>query len=94
MASYLVAVVNKHNVDKYNEYAEAGFRLIDGIEVEVAAAESPETLEGEFPGSSIIIMKFADAGAAREWYFSEGYQEVIPIRQASADTSFVITFDS
>jgi uncharacterized protein (DUF1330 family) len=42
----------------------------------------------------MIIMKFADNDAARKWYDSEGYQEVIPIRQASADTHFVITFQS
>ena len=92
MASYLVGVVEKHDLDKYGEYAAAGYRLIDGVEVEVAFAEDPEVLEGEFPGTSIIIMKFADDEGARNWYFSEGYQEVIPIRQAAADTAFNITF--
>jgi len=94
MASYMVGVVSKHNVEKYNEYAAAGYRLIDGVDVEVGLAENPETHEGEFPGTSIIIMKFPDDDAARKWYLSEGYQEVIPLRHASADTSFVITFNS
>ena len=92
MASYLVGVVNKHNLEKYGEYAAAGFRLIDGVAVEVAIGENPEVLEGDFPGSTIIIMKFEDDDGARNWYFSEGYQEVIPIRQAAADTAFNITF--
>jgi len=92
MASYLVGVVRKHDHEKYGEYAQAGFRLIDGLEVEVAFAEEPEVLEGTFPGTTIIIMKFADDEGARKWYFSEGYQEVIPIRQAAAETAFNITF--
>lgn len=92
MASYLIGVVNKHDLEKYAEYAAAGYRLIQGVAVEVVAAESPETLEGHFPGTSIIIMKFADDEGAREWYFSEGYQEVIPIRHSAADTAFNITF--
>jgi len=92
MASYLVGVVKKHDYEKYGEYAAAGFRLIDGVEVEVAFAEAPEVLEGEFPATTIIIMKFADDDGARNWYFSEGYQEVIPLRHAGADTLFNITF--
>ncbi len=94
MASFIVGVVSKHDLDRYQDYAMAGFRLIDGVAVEVALAESPEVLEGDFPGTSMIIMKFADDDAARKWYDSEGYQEVIPIRHASADTHFVITFRS
>tara|TARA_R110000824_G_scaffold19504_1_gene75373 strand:+ start:11075 stop:11398 length:324 start_codon:yes stop_codon:yes gene_type:complete len=94
MASYMVGVVTKHNLEKYAEYAAAGFALIDGVKVEVGISDNPETHEGEFPGTSIIIMKFADDGAARDWYLSEGYQEVIPLRHAAADTAFVITFDS
>jgi len=94
MASFIVGVVSKHNLERYQDYAMAGFRLIDGLAVEVALAESPEVLEGDFPGTSMIIMKFADDDAARKWYDSEGYQEVIPIRRAAADTHFVITFQS
>lgn len=94
MASFIVGVVSKHDLERYQDYAMAGFRLIDGVAVEVALAESPEVLEGDFPGTSMIIMKFADDDAARKWYDSEGYQEVIPIRHASADTHFVITFRS
>lgn len=94
MASFIVGVVSKHNLERYQDYAMAGFRLIDGVAVEVALAESPDVLEGNFPGTSMIIMKFADDEAARKWYDSEGYQEVIPIRQEAADTHFVITFRS
>jgi uncharacterized protein (DUF1330 family) len=92
VSSYLVGVVKKHDMGKYSEYAAAGFRLIDGVKVEVAAAENPEVVEGEFPGTSIIIMKFADDDAARKWYFSDGYQEIISLRHAAADTAFNIIF--
>ena len=94
MASYIVGVVSKHDLARYQDYAMAGYRLIDGVEVEVGLADQPEVLEGQFPATSIIIMKFAANDAARKWYDSVGYQEVIPIRQASADTHFVITFQS
>lgn len=94
MASYMVGVVTKNNLEKYAKYAEAGYALIDGVEVEVGLTDAPETHEGEFPGTSIIIMKFAQDGAARKWYLSKGYQDVIPLRHAAADTEFVITFDS
>jgi len=94
MASWIIGVVSKHDRKIYEGYALAGYRLIDGVEVEVALAEAPEVLEGSFPGTTMIIMKFAEDAAARKWYDSEGYQEVIPIRHASADTHFLITFQS
>lgn len=94
MASYIVGVVSKHDLARYQDYAMAGYRLIDGVAVEVALAEQPEVLEGAFPGTSMIIMKFADNAAARKWYDSEGYQDVIPIRHASADTHFLVTFQA
>ena len=94
MASYLVGVVSKHDLARYQDYALAGYRLIDGVDVEVALAEAPEVHEGTLPGTSIVIMKFADNEAAARWYRSEGYQEVIPIRHEAAVTHFVITFQA
>jgi uncharacterized protein (DUF1330 family) len=92
MASYVMSVMQKHDLDKYAEYAAQGFVSLDGIEVEVIVGEGVEALEGVPPGSSIVIMKFPDNDAAMRWYHSEAYQKAIPVRHAAADTAFVVHF--
>ncbi|QKW06593.1 DUF1330 domain-containing protein [Streptomyces sp. NA04227] len=45
--------------------------LVHGAEVEV--------VEGPWPGT-IVVIGFPDIRAAREWYGSEAYQEILPLR--------------
>ena len=40
MASYIVGVVSKHDLARYQDYAIAGFRLIDGVAVEVGLTDA------------------------------------------------------
>jgi len=93
MASYFVGVVKKHDLEKYGIYAAAGYQSIAGFDVEVTMAENPQVLEGNFPGTTIIIMKFKDGDGATRWYNSDAYQAAIPFRLASADTPFLIQFN-
>jgi uncharacterized protein (DUF1330 family) len=92
MASYIVGVVDKQDVEKYGLYVAAGFGAIAGFDVEVTLAEQPETLEGSFPGTTMIIMKFKGEDEAMRWYKSDAYQAAIPLRHASAGTPFTIHF--
>ena len=39
----------------------------------------PEVLEGEWPGV-LVVIGFPDLDAARAWYDSPGYQEILPLR--------------
>jgi uncharacterized protein (DUF1330 family) len=93
MASYVVGVVDKNDLEKYGLYAAAGYQSIDGFDVEVTIAENPETLEGKFPGSTMIIMKFKDEDGAARWYNSDAYQAAKPLRHAAAHTPFMIRFN-
>ncbi|MBB4690973.1 DUF1330 domain-containing protein [Paractinoplanes abujensis] len=45
--------------------------VVHGPEVEV--------LEGEWPGT-LVILEFPDLEAARDWYASPAYQEILPLR--------------
>ena len=44
----------------------------------------PEVLEGEWPGV-LVVIAFPDLDAARAWYDSPGYQEILPLRTRNAD---------
>jgi uncharacterized protein (DUF1330 family) len=72
----------------------AGFESIQGYDVEVITVENPEVLEGHFPGTSLVLLKFKNDEDAKKWYQSEKYQKAIPLRHESADTYFTVTFTS
>lgn len=44
----------------------------------------PEVLEGEWPGF-LVVIGFPDLDAARTWYDSPGYQEILPLRTRNSD---------
>jgi uncharacterized protein (DUF1330 family) len=49
----------------------------------------PEVLEGPFPGD-LVVLGFPDLDAARAWYASPGYQAILGLRLANADSSVVL----
>jgi uncharacterized protein (DUF1330 family) len=50
----------------------------------------PEVLEGEWHGTQTVVLEFESVVAAREWYYSDAYQEAAKLRQAAADCNGVI----
>jgi uncharacterized protein (DUF1330 family) len=52
-------------------------------------AAQVEVIEEPWPGT-IVIIEFPDAPAARDWYASEAYQEILPLRTDNIDGSAII----
>ncbi|WP_068070497.1 DUF1330 domain-containing protein [Novosphingobium lentum] len=92
MASYVLSMMNKHDLAKYGEYSAQGFVSLQGLPFEVIVGEGLDTLEGTAPGSSVVLMKFPDNDAAMAWYKSDAYQTAIPIRHQAAETIFAVHF--
>jgi uncharacterized protein (DUF1330 family) len=44
----------------------------------------PDVIEGEWPGF-LVVIGFPDLGAARAWYDSPAYQEILPLRTRNSD---------
>ncbi|MFC4145723.1 DUF1330 domain-containing protein [Micromonospora mangrovi] len=49
----------------------------------------PEVIEGEWPGT-VVIIEFPDAERARAWYASPAYQEILPLRLRHIEGSAII----
>lgn len=94
MAVFLLAAVDRKNVDAYRGYEEGAFASVTKYGVEpLAVSDEVDVLEGTAPGKRIVLLRFKDRAALDAWYQSPEYQGVIPIRQANADTPFVIAFE-
>ncbi len=52
--------------------------LVHGVEI--------ERLEGPF-NSNVVMIEFPDIDAARGWYASDAYQDILPLRTENADCS-------
>jgi uncharacterized protein (DUF1330 family) len=95
MATYVMALMNKHNMERYADYSAAGYVSLQGIDVlDVVAAEDLTVLEGSVPATSLVLLKFKNDEDADRWYHSDAYQSAIPIRHESAETAFVVKFSA
>lgn len=50
----------------------------------VVHGATPEVLEGEFPGT-LVVIGFPGAAQARGWYDSPAYREILPLRTGNSD---------
>ncbi len=91
MAAYLIARVDVHDPDGYEAYktkasaaiaAHGGRYLVRGGALEV--------LEGQDPGSRLVIVEFDDMETARNFYNSDAYQEAVKLRTPVSDGTFLL----
>lgn len=92
MSVYLIAAIEVLDREQYSEY-EAGFiaAFSDFPGSILAVEESPQVLEGEWPYTRTVLMRFPDEASARNWYESPQYQELAKLRTAAARTRLVLT---
>src|SRR5215218_7574839 len=82
------AVAHLRSVDQNAEILDYLLRIDATLEPFggrfVVHGAQPEVLEGEWPGV-LVVIGFPDLDAARAWYDSPGYQEILPLRTRNAD---------
>jgi uncharacterized protein (DUF1330 family) len=93
VAAYLVANYRITNPEAYAAYPPAVIPtlLAHGAEVLVADYAS-EVLEGQ-PSSVTIVLKFPSKEAARAWYDSPEYREIVGLRTDNSE-GFVLLTDA
>lgn len=82
------AVAHLRSVDQNAEILDYLRRIdatLDPFEGRFAVhGATPEVLEGEWPGV-LVVIAFPDRGAARAWYDSSAYREILPLRTRNSD---------
>jgi uncharacterized protein (DUF1330 family) len=71
------------------EYGKLASQTMSTAKV-LAFGPAAETLEGEWHGTQTVLLEFESVDAAKEWYYSDAYQEALKLRQAAADCNGVI----
>lgn len=92
MACYFVARIAVHDPQGYQRYLDGTGPLLERFGAEVLAVdEAPTVLEGEWPGTRTVLLRFSNEETAKAWYRSPEYQALARhrFRSASADAVFV-----
>lgn len=92
MAGYVIGNYQITNADGYQGYlAVVGPTIAaKGGEILVAGPGS-EAVEGN-PGAVTVVLKFPSKAAARDWYDSTEYQEIVKLRTDNTE-GFVVFAD-
>ena len=80
MTTYLIAHLDVRDRDAFREYERGVMRTIKPHKGWVLAAGPGERADGAEPRSHNVIIRFPTLAAARAWWESGAYQEIVPIR--------------
>ncbi len=85
MSCYFVAQIQIHDPSEYQKYLDGYDAVFDRFQGKVLAVdESPMRLEGEWPYTRCVIIRFPNRAEALRWYRSPEYQALASHRwQAS-----------
>lgn len=91
MPAYLIAEIQLHDPETYARYRSRTPEIVAryGGRFLVRGGEA-EMLEGEAPPGRIVVIEFADRAAARGFYDSPEYQEIMPLRQRASRGRLVL----
>jgi len=92
MAVYLVAQITIHDREEYGRYESGFLEVFEQFEGELlAVSEEPTVVEGVWPCTRTVLIRFPSADEARRWYTSPQYQAIAQHRfRASTGNAVVI----
>ena len=91
MNGYVIANIDVKNIEAYKEYVEKVSPIVKkfGGEYLVRAGEY-KVIEGKWKHPRTVVIKFPSYEKALEWYNSEEYKPVKPIRLTNSDANAII----
>jgi uncharacterized protein (DUF1330 family) len=86
MPVYLVADIDVHDPDLYDQYSRAAQETFKGYgEVKyLVRGGQPTILEGDWRPKRFFVIRFEDREKAMAWYNSPAYREAMKIRDAAS----------
>jgi len=80
--------------ENWKTYVEGVQKSLIPFEAEVVfRGKRNAVLAGEHPHQLTVVIKFSDQPSLQQWYHSDAYQALIPIRDEAADV-VIISFDA
>ena len=94
MSAYLIGHITINHPDKWKIYVAGVQKSLIPFEAEVVFRGKQATvLAGEHPHQQTVVIKFPDQPTLQQWYHSDTYQALIPLRDKAADV-VIISYDA
>lgn len=91
MSVLIVAQIQIHDRGQYEKYQEGFLDVFARHAGELlVVSEDPVVVEGEWPYTRTVVLRFPSAEQARAWYESPEYQKIAQHRFAGATTNAVL----
>jgi uncharacterized protein (DUF1330 family) len=91
MSCYFVAQIRIHDPDEYQKYLDGFDEIFSRYKgIVVAVDEDPVVLEGEWPYTRSVIIRFPNDDEAKRWYESPEYRELKKHRHRSSDANIAL----
>jgi uncharacterized protein (DUF1330 family) len=91
MSVLILAQINIHDRARYQQYQDgfkAVFAKFNGQLL--AVDEQPSVIEGEWPSTRTVVIRFPCAEEAKRWYQSPEYQAIATHRYAASKANVVV----
>ena len=84
MTFYVLAQLTIHDRARYDRYAGEFMNVLNRFEGRLLAAdESPEVLEGNWPHEKVVLIEFSSRDEATRWMNSAEYRRISVDREAA-----------
>lgn len=91
MPAYIIGDVTVTDPARYQDYAAHTVSTLEPFGGRFIVRGGPgEVLEGAWQPGRLVVIEFPSAQAARDWYASAQYQEILPIRHEASTGSLVL----
>lgn len=91
MSVYVVASIRIHDRERYLEYQGGFLPIFEKYGGEILVVDdAPETVEGSWPYTRMVVLRFPDAERLRAWYGSPEYQALAKHRHAASEADIIV----
>ena len=94
MPAYLIGHITIKDPDKWKIYVAGVQKSLMPFKSEIVfRGKRAAVLAGEHSCDHTVVIQFADQPTLQQWFKSEAYQDLIPIRDEAADV-VIISYDA
>ena len=91
MSCYFIANITIYDREEYKRYEDGFDGVFARYEGKVVVVDDlPTTLEGQWPYTRTVVIRFPDEREARRWYESPEYQTLVRHRWSAAKADIVL----
>jgi len=91
MSYYIVANIKIEDTEEYAKYQEGFLEVFEQYKGEVlVVSDEPQIVEGDWPYTRVVVLRFPSQEEALAWYSSPGYQAIMTHR-VNASTGAIVS---